>query len=76
MNWDHCSDFGEEDFKMNYLRNQAEIYCKENSTMRMKYKTEWYTCKELFEYAVKRPAYSEISLEIFDIIIMNVKKQN
>lgn len=72
MNWDHCSDLSNEEYS--YLRNQAEICYKNNTDMRLKYKCDWYTCQELFEYATKQSSLS--ALDIFNCIIMNVKKKN
>ena len=75
MNWDHCSDLGEEEFHINYLRKHAELCVKNSQYMRLQYNCTRYTYKELFEYAAQQSSSSCIVSDIFHCIIMH-NKQN
>lgn len=57
MNWDHCSDFGEEDFQVNYLKQQVALHMDKHPKDQIRYKDKIYLCKELYAYAIQLDSY-------------------
>lgn len=63
MNWNHCEDFGEEEFMYKEKQVLANMYMLDNPEYKIAHDSD-YTTRELYELAI------EINLqELLDIII-------